>query len=320
MNYSQYLLIAIIFFFPLFIYGKSQFTFPPMKEDIITSDNSDVIKNSSNKNNDVKKLFYIIVASTKNIEIAKKVINKYLNLGYTVSIYKTRNNIYGVTLGVFERKMAKSIKKDLIKKNIIDSSSYISTGNNFVKKIIPLPSENTIKYSKYAMLYDPPSNIRKKPNGNIICTLDAKKNIKIQRIPVLGNKEQSWFKTNECGKFGYINSSQIRLNFDKNSLPNKERINFIRKSNKTKTYNGVWKKISVNVYIYWNSYTNNGGNLEGIIESENKIIESFTGHNYSFRKIKIVLNTGEIMNLKAKVDKSFKIWSTSNIKFQRKYK
>ena len=83
------------------------------------------------------KVFYINIASTKDIKKAKKITDKYLKLGYISYVFKTTTGSYGITLAKFKRSNVKSIRKNLIEKNIITPDSYISTGNGFIKKIYP---------------------------------------------------------------------------------------------------------------------------------------------------------------------------------------
>jgi hypothetical protein len=305
-----------MFFFSKNIYAKSQFTLPPsINESEIFIDSEEVIFEKERSNSEEKK-FYIVVASKKNKTSARKIARKYLKLNYSTSVFKTNNGSYAISIGVFKKIIVKKEIKKLIDSNIISSSSYISTGNGFVEKIYPLSN----KKERYVTVYNPPSNIRKKPYGDIICTKDKESKIKIYGNPILDRKGNSWFKTKECNEEGYIHSSQIRFSFKENILLSDKEIYNIKKSRKTKIYFGEWKKISVSVYIKWDSYSKNGGSLEGVVKSGGEIIRSFSGYNYSFRKIKIVLNTEEVINLNAKINKDLKIWVASGIKFHRKYK
>jgi serine/threonine-protein kinase len=56
-----------------------------------------------------------------------------------------------------------------------------------------------------AMVFDPPSNIRVSPNGDILCSVTSKGVIPIQR------KYGEWYETNYCGEPGFIHQSQIRF-------------------------------------------------------------------------------------------------------------
>lgn len=62
-------------------------------------------------------------------------------------------------------------------------------------------------------VFDPPSNIRKQPNGSILCKAAVKnENIVIYIIPVTDKNDDSWYWTEYCGKgqWGLIHDSQIR--------------------------------------------------------------------------------------------------------------
>jgi len=98
-------------------------------------------------------------------------------------------------------------------------------------------------------------------------------------------------------------------------------INGIIGSRKTKKYNGIWEGISVKVYIKWEIYTGSGGRVDGVVESsKGKIITTFTGRNYAFRKLKVLLSNNNTLYLKAKVEGLYKVWMASNIEFSRKHK
>ncbi len=63
-----------------------------------------------------------------------------------------------------------------------------------------------------ALLFDPPSNIRIKPNGSIICTIENSETINII-YRGFGNGNESWYYTDACGRntIGVIHESQIRF-------------------------------------------------------------------------------------------------------------
>lgn len=64
---------------------------------------------------------------------------------------------------------------------------------------------SSISNQRTAIVFAPPSNIRKKPNGEIICSVRKKKSINI-----LGEKN-GWFRTDACEKEGFIHKSQIEF-------------------------------------------------------------------------------------------------------------
>lgn len=101
----------------------------------------------------------------------------------------------------------------------------------------------------------------------------------------------------------------------------KSEVNLINRSKKTKIYSGIWEGISVNVYIKWANYSSNYGQVDGVVESlKGKIVTTFTGKNYAYRKLKIFLSNGSALYLKADVTGLVKTWTASNIEFSRKYK
>ena len=61
------------------------------------------------------------------------------------------------------------------------------------------------QFASQAIVFDPPSNVRATPNGTLICSVTSQRNINIY-----GSTNQ-WYKTDACGKIGYIHQSQIQL-------------------------------------------------------------------------------------------------------------
>lgn len=57
-----------------------------------------------------------------------------------------------------------------------------------------------------AQVYDPPSNVRQFPNGEILCAVSATTSIRI-----FGENADSWYVTDVCGEMGVIHASQIRF-------------------------------------------------------------------------------------------------------------
>lgn len=57
------------------------------------------------------------------------------------------------------------------------------------------------------IVYDPPSNVRYSPNGEILCTIR-----KVTRVWLYGNPVDGWYRTTACeGADGWIHESQIKL-------------------------------------------------------------------------------------------------------------
>lgn len=207
------------------------------------------------------------------------------------------------------KKYPNGIFVDLVVEKILKTKS--------IKKIY---KNNNDIYTSNAKVYDPKSNIRKRPKGEIICSVRTVKYIKVSRNPVQDNKGSLWYATNECGQLGYINGSQIRFDVEDFSQVSKSRIKIVKTSVKTKIYYGKWKSEEIKVYIKWDNYSKNAG-ISGVIETlDGRIIETFTGNNYAHRKIKIFLGTGAIIKLEADVKGDIKKWTSFNMNFSRKYK
>jgi serine/threonine protein kinase, bacterial len=56
-----------------------------------------------------------------------------------------------------------------------------------------------------ATVFDPPSNVRVVPNGEILCTIRESRTIQTYGI------SGSWYKTDACGKVGFIHADQLRF-------------------------------------------------------------------------------------------------------------
>lgn len=61
-----------------------------------------------------------------------------------------------------------------------------------------------------ALVFDPPSNIRFSPNGDVMCAVTSKGSIRIY------DKVDGWYRTDACGLIGVIHESQI--SFDPASI------------------------------------------------------------------------------------------------------
>ncbi len=66
-------------------------------------------------------------------------------------------------------------------------------------------TKEEVGITRKAVVFDPPSNIRTKPEGkHVLCTIESNKTIKVS-----GSGE--WLATNACGEKGYIHRKQIRI-------------------------------------------------------------------------------------------------------------
>lgn len=61
-----------------------------------------------------------------------------------------------------------------------------------------------IPRGRQAVVFDPPSNVRVVPNGEILCSVNNRR-----RINTYGSAGGSWYYTDVCGTMGVIHSSQI---------------------------------------------------------------------------------------------------------------
>lgn len=79
--------------------------------------------------------------------------------------------------------------------------TLIPTGLNFCFDRSPAIAQSV----NTATVFAPPSNVRATPNGTIICSVKT-----VSTINIYGSSN-GWYKTDVCGKMGYIHHSQIRL-------------------------------------------------------------------------------------------------------------
>jgi hypothetical protein len=56
-----------------------------------------------------------------------------------------------------------------------------------------------------AQVIDPPSNVRKQPNGTVLCQIPTTAMIR------LSNRQGDWYQTGACGEQGYIHKSQLKF-------------------------------------------------------------------------------------------------------------
>lgn len=64
--------------------------------------------------------------------------------------------------------------------------------------------ETNIPRSRQALVFDPPSNVRASPNGDILCSVNDRRDINIY-----GSDGGGWYYTDACGQIGVIHHSQI---------------------------------------------------------------------------------------------------------------
>ena len=77
---------------------------------------------------------------------------------------------------------------------------WISAQNNTPT---PILQDNSISKTGVAIVFDPPSNIRKSPNEEILCSVREKKTINIY------GSTGTWYWTDICGTMGVIDSSKV---------------------------------------------------------------------------------------------------------------
>jgi serine/threonine-protein kinase len=64
---------------------------------------------------------------------------------------------------------------------------------------------SSVAQNVQAVIYAPPSNVRATPNGQVICRITA-----VTRINTY-SYNKGWYRTDVCGRNGYIHESQVRF-------------------------------------------------------------------------------------------------------------
>lgn len=57
----------------------------------------------------------------------------------------------------------------------------------------------------FVLVFDPPSNVRSSPGGQVICSINEMSIIRVYVEP-----QNGWYSTNACGRNGWIHQSQFR--------------------------------------------------------------------------------------------------------------
>ena len=68
-----------------------------------------------------------------------------------------------------------------------------------------ISSQSSTSQSGAAIVFDPPSNVRTSPNGEILCSIQKRTTINIY------GSSGSWYNTDACGTMGVISKDQIRF-------------------------------------------------------------------------------------------------------------
>jgi len=85
------------------------------------------------------------------------------------------------------------------------SLSGIEARTSNVSSNITNASNDLISRTGVAIVFDPPSNVRANPNGDILCSVRSKVTINI--YDSIGD----WYYTDVCGNKGVIHKSQVKF-------------------------------------------------------------------------------------------------------------
>lgn len=102
-------------------------------------------------------------------------------------------------------------------------TAFISLAALGLTLIQPLSASTVV--AEYAIVYNPPSNVRGEPNGKIICRISKKVSLSVyhftNNVNTPGSPRNGWYSTSACGtnRMGWIHQSQIKLTGKYHSAP-----------------------------------------------------------------------------------------------------
>lgn len=82
--------------------------------------------------------------------------------------------------------------------------SLVCGNSPLVNQDTKAPAPDTL-YPGMAIVFNPPSNIRKSPGGAFLCTVSDRRSIRI------GQAQGDWYPTSACETHGFIHQSQVRF-------------------------------------------------------------------------------------------------------------
>lgn len=144
----------------------------------------------------------IVFSANKTQKQAEDELKRAKNLGFPSSLYLC-NSMYRGIIIFAERKsgLANLIN---VKQNLRSDAYLVDMSNWCIQSRRKIIQSEPIKYKK-ATIFEPPSNIRSTPNGQIICSVRSRTTINI-----LGQNGQ-WLYTDFCGKRGVIHQNQVKF-------------------------------------------------------------------------------------------------------------
>ncbi|MEB3124751.1 MAG: tetratricopeptide repeat protein, partial [Synechococcales bacterium] len=136
---------------------------------------------------------------TETLRIDPEYANAYYNRGNTYELL----NENGKAIADFKNAAV------LYKKN--EDTTWFNKASQRIRTLEQSISQGeqtgTSSFSSgVATIYDPPSNIRVRPNGRILCSVPTKGAL----ISIQG-QEGKWYRTDHCGSPGFIHRSQVRF-------------------------------------------------------------------------------------------------------------
>lgn len=174
--------------------------------------------------------------------------------------------------------------------------------------------------AREAWIAHPPAKVLTSPQGDVLCRLS-----KAQSISILG-QDGEYYVTDVCGASGVIHGAELAFEPTQagsrsvHELGNSW-VDKVRASPRTQIYPGLWEDLPAAMYIEWEDYQSEGGRVRGFIQStDGSILQTFSGENYAFRKMRLRLGNGRTLYLYATVNKTIKTWHGDHLQFSHRYK
>jgi hypothetical protein len=95
------------------------------------------------------------------------------------------------------------ITKEIVR--LIKECSNNTTKSQPQSNVSPVAEAPSGPYMGVALVFDPPSNVRRTPNGSILCSINSQQTIKV------GANQGGWYSTDACGSPGVIHFDQLRF-------------------------------------------------------------------------------------------------------------
>ena len=139
--------------------------------------------------------------------------DRYLNENYAKAFKKLPPSLAEVLdkeQGDWLRRRDQHIEKNCISvAGEVKKTCIIDYYNHRSKAL--LQTGNVLSPNEFmsVLVLDPPSNVRDKPNGKVVCQIKTKKRISVYKKPEISSNGSNWYWTRVCGEWALIHASQF---------------------------------------------------------------------------------------------------------------